>query len=174
MNRDRDRDQDGNSSDWLEIHNPRAAPLDVGGYYLTDSPTQLAKWEVPRPTVIPAGGFLVVFASGKNRAVAGQELHTGFKLSAKGEYLALVAPDAKTVVSAYAPTYPAQLTDVSYGLAFDPGLTTTRVFFASPTPGVKNGKGDLMPDIIDCFRADASLGETMEVLRQVYDYGWWD
>jgi len=39
---------------------------------------------------------------------------------------------------------------------------------------VKNGNGDLMPAIIDAFRGDATLGETMEVLRQVFDYGWWD
>ena len=39
---------------------------------------------------------------------------------------------------------------------------------------VKNGNGDLMPAIIDAFRVDATLGETMGVLRQVFDYGWWD
>lgn len=39
---------------------------------------------------------------------------------------------------------------------------------------VKNGDGDLMPAIIDAFRGDATLGETMGVLRQVFDYGWWD
>lgn len=31
-----------------------------------------------------------------------------------------------------------------------------------------------MPAIIDAFRGDATMGETMGVLRQVFDYGWWD
>ena len=56
------------------------------------------------------------FASGKDRAVPGAELHTNFKLSTTGEYLALVEPDAATVAFEYAPAYPPQLVDVSFGL----------------------------------------------------------
>ena len=41
-------------------------------------------------------------------------------------------------------------------------------------PLEKHRHGDLMPAIVDAFRVDATLGETMGVLRQVFDYGWWD
>ena len=50
-----------------------------------------------------------MFASGKDRAIAGSELHTNFGLSAEGEYLALVAPDGTTIVHEYAPTFQPQL-----------------------------------------------------------------
>ncbi len=63
---------------------------------------------------ITAGGYLVVFASGEDLAVAGQELHTNFKIDADGGYLALVQPDGTTIASQY--NYPTQITDVSYGL----------------------------------------------------------
>jgi hypothetical protein len=33
--------------------------------------------------------------------VAGSELHTNFKLSSAGEYLALVAPDGSTIVAEF-------------------------------------------------------------------------
>ena len=61
-------------------------------------------------------------------------LHTNFSLSASGEYLALVMPDGVTVASAFAPAYPPQLPDVSYGVN---GSTTG--FFDPPTPGAPNG-----------------------------------
>ena len=56
-----------------------------------------------------------VFASDKDRRVPGGELHTNFKLSAGGDYLALVRPDGVAIEHEFAPTYPNQLTDISYG-----------------------------------------------------------
>src|SRR5688572_23827438 len=105
-------DKDGAYSDWIEIHNPTAASVNLDGYWLTDETALLKKWRIPAVT-LPAGGNLVVFASGKDLAVAGQELHTNFELNAAGEYLALVKPDG-TVAQHYAPQYPEQLEDISY------------------------------------------------------------
>mgnify|MGYP005833243737 CR=1 FL=1 len=110
-------DEDGDTSDWIEIRfdSPCASSLDLEGWYLTDDPLDLAKWRFPRVALAP-GGYLVVFASGKDRAVAGSELHTNFKLDAAGEYLALVAPDGATIADEFRPFYPEQRSDVSYGL----------------------------------------------------------
>ena len=109
-------DEDGDSSDWIEIYNPTHEAMPVGGWYLTDDPHRLTKWQFPQCTVGPSE-FLVVFASGKDRAVPGGALHTNFRLDVEGEYLALVGADGVTVVHEYAPTYPPQRTDVSYGLS---------------------------------------------------------
>lgn len=117
-------DEDGESSDWLEIYNPTAAPIDLAGWYLTGKADNLTKWRFPAPTILPARGFLVVFASNKNRAVAGRELHTSFNIKASGEYLALVKPDGVTVASQYAPVFPPQITDVSFGMAMTGAATT--------------------------------------------------
>jgi len=61
-------------------------------------------------------GYLVVFASEKNRRDPAGELHTNFKLSGSGEYLGLLRPDGVTVAAEFFPTYPIQAPDVSYGL----------------------------------------------------------
>lgn len=61
-------------------------------------------------------------------------LHTNFSLDADGEYLALVMPDGKTVASAFAPAYPPQSADLSYGLG-----NGGNGYFAVPTPGAPNG-----------------------------------
>ena len=73
------RDRDGDSPDWIELHNSSSAAMSLAGWRLTDTGTNLAKWTFPAVT-IPANGYLLVFASRKNRAVSGAELHTNFQL----------------------------------------------------------------------------------------------
>jgi hypothetical protein len=75
----------------------------------------LTLWTFPA-TNLAAGGYLVVFASGKDRSVAGGELHTNFQLDADGEFLALVRPDGVTVAHAYSPQFPPQRANASYGI----------------------------------------------------------
>ncbi|MHB1036837.1 MAG: lamin tail domain-containing protein [Pirellulales bacterium] len=116
-------DQNGDYSDWIEIHNPTTADINLDSWYLTDDAAALAKWRFPAVN-LPVGGYLTVFASGKNRAVAGSELHTNFRLDGLGEYLALVRPDGTTVVSQYNPSFPEQVADVSYGIVRDSADTT--------------------------------------------------
>jgi len=76
-------DEDGAFSDWIEIHNPDATPVDLTNWCLTDTATTLGKWRFPFVTLGP-GEFLLVWASGKNRRIPGQPLHTNFSLSAGG------------------------------------------------------------------------------------------
>ena len=128
-------DQDREYSDWIELYNAGSQPVNLAGWYLTDAKGNLAKWAFPS-TPIASGGFVIVFASGKDRAVPGQELHASFKLGSDGGYLALVEPDGTTIASEFAPAYPRQFGDVSYGR-----YQGTNVFFTKPTPGAVNGPG---------------------------------
>ena len=105
-------DVDGHSSDWIELYNPGDTALNLDGYYLTNDPLDPDRWRLPAVS-INAGGYLVIFASEKNRINPAQELHTDFLLGANDGYLALVGPDGTSILSEY--TYPTQLTDVSYG-----------------------------------------------------------
>jgi len=108
-------DSDGVASDWIEIYNSGATTVSLLGWSLTDDASELTKWRFPGVN-LASKGFLVVFASTKNRAVAGSPLHTNFKLDADGDYLALVRPDGVTIASAFAPLFPEQFRDISYGL----------------------------------------------------------
>ncbi|HEX2750714.1 MAG TPA: chitobiase/beta-hexosaminidase C-terminal domain-containing protein [Verrucomicrobiales bacterium] len=107
-------DADGDSPDWIEITNPGPTAVNLGGWYLSDSPADLTKWQFPSPVVLAAGHSLVVFASSKDRRVAGGELHTNFKLDPDGESILLVKPDGLTVASQFL-NYPPQLKNVSWG-----------------------------------------------------------
>ena len=111
-------DEDGDFSDWIEIHNPTTASIPLNLWCLTDSATTLAKWRFPNVTLAP-GEFRIVWASGENRRLANAPLHTNFSLSAGGEYLALVRPDGVTVEQDFGPEYPAQDGDESFGSLFN-------------------------------------------------------
>jgi len=121
-------DEDGEFGDWIELYNAGVVAVDLAGWSLTDDEEEPQKWMFPARQVRP-GEFLLVFASGKDRAPSSDpgganeelpeagvppELHSNFRLSREGEYLALVAPDL-TVVSAFSPQYPPQRTGASYG-----------------------------------------------------------
>jgi len=125
-NTDTIMDGDGESSDWIEIYNPTDTAISLDGWYLTDDNTNLTKWQFPNGLDIGPGQFLIIFASEKTFELypynypyldpAGY-YHTNFNLDKDpGEYLAIVAPDGRSVVHEYAPEYPEQLSDVSYGL----------------------------------------------------------
>jgi hypothetical protein len=52
-------DQDGDSPDWVEIHNDSPTVVNLAGWHLTDEPTNLTKWSFPA-TNLPPDGYLVV------------------------------------------------------------------------------------------------------------------
>ncbi|MHC4742163.1 MAG: FN3 associated domain-containing protein, partial [Planctomycetota bacterium] len=110
-------DEDGDSSDWIELFNPSDTAVDLEGWYLTHDRLDLEEWEFPAVTLGP-GEFMTVFASKKDRRNPdpNQPLHTNFNLDESGDYLALVRPDGQTIVHEYSPEYPNQRADISYGL----------------------------------------------------------
>jgi hypothetical protein len=130
------RDEDGEFSDWIEIHNPDGTAISLAGYHLTDNSANLNKWTFPAVTLNP-GAYLVVFASSKNRINPATNLHTDFSLSSDGEFLGLVAPNGVTILSSFGPAYPEQFENESFGFS---GTVAAPVlsYFAAPTPGAAN------------------------------------
>ena len=59
-------DDQRQSSDWIEVHNPGNGALRLGGYRLTNDPNLLDKWAFPN-NQISAGGYQIVWMSGLNR-----------------------------------------------------------------------------------------------------------
>jgi hypothetical protein len=108
-------DENGDASDWIELHNPDALAVNLTGWHLTDSAGSPTKWTFPSGVVLEPGQFLVVWASSKNRTSNPARLHTNFSLSANGEYLALVSPGGAARVSEFAPAFPALEEGESYG-----------------------------------------------------------
>ncbi|HAN83955.1 MAG TPA: hypothetical protein DCQ59_12080, partial [Verrucomicrobiales bacterium] len=123
-------DEDGDREDWIEIWNTSGEAGDLSGWHLTDDPNDLTKWQLPA-IEMASGGYLVIFASGKDRATAGSELHTSFGLQREaGGYLALVKPDGITISSEFR-DYPRQTKDVAFGVGIEGEAPIT--FFSAGT-----------------------------------------
>jgi hypothetical protein len=116
------KDGHGTYSDWIEIWNEGSTPVNLQGWKLTDSASDLSKFTFP--SVNLAGGQrLVVFCASRSGSTGAATyldplgyLHTNFALSASGEYLALVRPDG-SIRTQFSPSFPAQTDDLSFGAA---------------------------------------------------------
>lgn len=82
-------DENGDYSDWIELHNFTDHDIDISGFTLTDSRSREDKWSFPTGTVLSAKGYLVVRCSGRNVLTSGGELHTNFKLSDSDSFVGL-------------------------------------------------------------------------------------
>ncbi len=60
-------DEDGEYSDWIELFNNSGAEINLDGYHLSDNSAYLKKWTLPAVHLKPSS-YLLIFASGKNRA----------------------------------------------------------------------------------------------------------
>ncbi len=129
-------DKEGNFPDWIELYNPDAVAVNLSGWYLTDDAADKKKWQFPAVS-LPAGGYLVVFASVEDRRNPAEQLHTNFAIDIEGEYLALIKPDGVAIATEFAPKFPEQQRDVSFGYA--PGTPPgNAVYLSTPTPGAPN------------------------------------
>lgn len=85
-------DPQGEYEDWIELHNLANQPVDLTGIYLTDDEYNPTKWPFPPGTVIPAGGYLIIWADEDSSETPG--LHANFKLERSGESVFLIDTDA--------------------------------------------------------------------------------
>ena len=87
-------------TDSIELYNPTNAPIDISGWYLSDSAADLLKFQIPAATTLPAGGFVIY-----------DESDFGFALDGdNGDDVWLVISDAPGRVSAF-------VDDVHFGAA---------------------------------------------------------
>ncbi|MEY2409363.1 MAG: hypothetical protein QOF48_2033 [Verrucomicrobiota bacterium] len=131
------KDENNELQDWIELYNFGAVAVNLAGYSLTDDRDDPGKWTFPATNIGP-GQYLVVFASEKNRKApaAGNRFHTSFRLNPFGDYLALFNADSPRVaLTEFAPEYPEQRNDFSYG--YD--TSNVLKYFGAPTPGAANG-----------------------------------
>ena len=124
------RDENNETSDWIELINLGQTNVNLLNWGLTDDRSRPFRWRFPA-TNLNAGATMIVFASNKDRRIPGFPLHTDFGLKANGGYLALVRPDGSKATE-FDP-YPAQAPDVSYGF----GQFTTNITVVPLTAPVR-------------------------------------
>ncbi|MDB4572699.1 lamin tail domain-containing protein, partial [Akkermansiaceae bacterium] len=163
-------DEDGDSSDWIEIENTDGTAVSMEGWYLTDDPDDLTKWTIPAVTLLP-NDYLVIFASNKDRVDPSGTLHTNFTIQ-PGEFLALVEPDGTTIASSYDP--PPQFEDISYGVGTVGASivtvpvdqdTNAKFFVPTSDPGAEDWR---VPSYDDSAWNTAALGYGWDTIGSPY------
>jgi hypothetical protein len=125
----------GKYDDWFELFNPSATPADLTGYYLTDNLGNPFQYQIPAGYIVPANGFLFIWADDKTTAndTNSPSLHVPFKLSKDGEAIGLFAPNG-TAIDAV--VFSAQTNNISEGRYPDAG--SLRLFMPTPSPSAPN------------------------------------
>ena len=129
-----DFDVPGEFDDWFEIYNQGTVAVDMSGMYVTDDLAELDMWQLPDGIVIQPGEFLVFWA---DRQMEQGPMHVDFKLSAGGEEIVLVMPDAVTIIDQV--VFGQQTTDFSKGR--NPDGSEFWNYYILSTPGQTNADG---------------------------------
>ena len=135
---------DGDADDWFELHNGGASLADLSGFTLTDDALQPGKFVLPNGVVIPAGGYLLIWADEETGQSTNGQLHASFKLANDGESIGLFAPNGNRVdLVQFGP----QSNNVSQG-RFPDGQAEPYVFMQVPTPGSANQFAPVIEEIM--------------------------
>lgn len=118
------QDEDGEYSDYIEIHNKYKYPINLDGYYLSDDEYAPKKWRISNIKIEP-NQYLLIFASGKDK-----ENHTNFKLNSEKESV-MLSDDNGNIISKL--SYENMQNDISYGYIYG-----KYIYSPNPTPKQKN------------------------------------
>lgn len=130
--------------DAIELHNPTAATVDVGGWFLSDDKDVPKKFRLPAGTTIGAGGY---------RVFAENQYNTNgldFVLSSLGDEAFLFAGDVATNLTGYvhAATFGASENGVSFGRYVNSVGVEDFVAMTAITLGTNNSRPLVGPVVI--------------------------
>ena len=141
---------DGTAPDWVELYNSSDKPLNLNGWGLTDDKTEPYKFTFPDITV-DSGEYLLIYCSGAEKTDAEDGiLRAGFKLSSKGEFLALTDAGGATIQSLDINALGA---DISYGRKDDGSYA----YYNKPTPGTANSGETASEPVFSDSAIDSSI-----------------
>jgi hypothetical protein len=163
------------ASDWIELRNTTGSSINVGGWYLSDSDSNLMKYRFSTGTTIPANGYLTVYESnnfGPN-SVDPNKLF-GFALSENGDMVCLTsALDSNGFLTGYREKedFGASETGVSFGRYYK--ASTNNYNFVSMdanTPGTVNSYPEVGPIIITEIMYDPNWPTGGNYANDEYEY----
>ncbi len=129
------RDDQDELVDWIELYNTTAFAIPLDRYALSDNEGKPLKWRFPEGAVIPAGGYYIVYCTGKDRmdTVKMNVPHTNFRISAETETVLLSDSQGRIVDRVMIDNLPV---DCSYGRNDAGDLQV----FQFPTPSLPNNQ----------------------------------
>jgi hypothetical protein len=127
----------GEYDPWVELYNGGTNEIWLGGFYLSDTYTNLTKWAFPTNASIGAGGYMVVWVDGEPGQRLTNELHTSFRLGPSNGVVVLSSSQNPQVKVLDYLNYRQVRAGYSYG-SLPEGQVGGRQVLGLPTPGGAN------------------------------------
>ncbi|MFT5122508.1 MAG: hypothetical protein ACI97B_001139 [Verrucomicrobiales bacterium] len=133
--------------DWIELLNQSGDDINIGGWFLSDSFSNLHKYRIPDNTIIPAGGYRVFDATNHFRHASTAQ---PFGLSELGEtaYLCSALPTGELTGYLNQEDFGAAEKEVTFGRTTRSDLEVDFVAMRSATKGSANGPPLVGPVVI--------------------------
>ncbi len=140
-------DNAGEHEPWLELINTGTDPINLEGWFLTDSYSNLTRWPFPPGAAIDPGELRLVWLDGEAGESSPSAWHAGFRIPpSTGSVAVVYSRDEVPTVLDYV-NYRLMGADQSLGFHPD-GQAGPRLIMARPTPGAANELSAPLPSIV--------------------------
>lgn len=155
---------------WIEIHNAGSEPYDISGWYLSNDPAVLTKYQVQPNTVVPAGGFVTFYWAETfgNPSAPGCSQPFDF-LDSRAVYLTSQAGGGGPGAYREAATFTDPEDEVSFGRHIRSTGDTVFVALAAPTPNAPSSTPKVGPVVINELMYNPALGDEYIELLNITD-----
>jgi hypothetical protein len=139
--------------DWIELYNTTAEPINIGGWFLSDSDTDdpnRMKYEIASGTVIPDDGYVVFYEDTDFGDPCDPGCHVPFALSENGETLYLQSGQSGVLTGYYdEEKFDASETNVAFGRYYKASTDSYNfVAMSTNTPNDDNAYPKVGPIVI--------------------------
>ena len=131
----------GNNEDFVELFNETAAPVDIGGWHMSDDLDEPTKFEIPAGTIVPPNGYLTIICSGEAQAgnlYAGGFLNTNFRIHQCKQESVVFSDAMGNVLESYTYGTDVSTTQEDHSWSRDADGTGDWKVCTSPTPNGTN------------------------------------
>ncbi|MHC4369784.1 MAG: CotH kinase family protein, partial [Planctomycetota bacterium] len=138
------------ASDWIELHNTTDTAIDIGGWFISDSQEDLAKYEIAAGTILGPNGYLVFYQNLQFGNADDPGCHEPFALSENGEQVYLTSGQGGALTGyRNVEDFGASLTGESFGRHYKPSTGNYHfVAMSEATPGSANAAPKVGPVVI--------------------------
>jgi len=160
------------AADWIELHNTTDTAIDVGGWFLSDSNSNLMKYEIAAGTRIAPYGCIVFYEDLHFNNPAAPGCYKPFALSENGEEVYLSSSKGGVLLGyREVEDFCASETDVSFGRYYKPSTGNYNfVPMSQNTPGSANAYPKVGPIVISEIMYNPSWPEGGSYTNDQYEY----
>ena len=160
------------AADWIELHNTTSAAIDISGWFLSDSSSDLAKYRIAAGTIIAPGGYIVFYEDRHFNNPSAPGANQPFALSENGESLYLSSAEG-ALLTGYRKVedFGASQTGVSFGRYYKPSTGSYNfVLMSENTPGSANAYPKVVPVVINEIMYNPSWPVGGSYTNDQYEY----